>query len=103
MIDSFTSSSQRWRWSMKEIVSTITSKDQVTIPVEIRRQLGLATGTKIAFVVDDGRNVSLGPPAYPTIESLAGAAGKLETPVSWEEMRRIAVEDYIAEKYGDRQ
>ena len=85
---------------MKEIVSTITSKGQVTIPVEIRKQLGLATGTKIAFVVDDEGNVSLRPPTYPTIASLAGAAGKLETPMSWEEMRRIAHEDRLIEKYG---
>jgi AbrB family looped-hinge helix DNA binding protein len=86
---------------MKEIVSTITSKGQVTIPVEIRKHLGLATGTKIAFVVDDEGNVSVRSPTYPTIASLAGAAGKLPEPMEWKEMRRIAIEDYIAEKYGD--
>ena len=87
---------------MKEIVSKITSKGQVTIPIEVRRQLGLDTGAKIAFVVDDEGNVSLRPPTYPTIDSLRGAAGKLDTPMSWKEMRRIAIEDYVAEKYGDR-
>jgi antitoxin PrlF len=87
---------------MKEIVSKITSKGQVTIPVEVRRHLGLDTGAKIAFVVDDEGNVSLRPPTYPTIDSLRGAAGKLDKPMSWKEMRRIAIEDYIAEKYGTR-
>lgn len=87
---------------MKEIVSTITSKGQVTIPVEIRKKLGLGTGTKIAFVVDDDGNVSLRPPTYPTIASLAGAAGKLDTPMSWEEMKRLAREGRVIEKYGNR-
>jgi antitoxin PrlF len=85
---------------MKEIVSTLTSKGQVTIPIEIRKQLGLATGMRFAFVIDDDGNVSLRPPTYPTIASLAGAAGKLPEPMTWDEMRRIAREDHVAEKYG---
>jgi hypothetical protein len=32
---------------MREIVSTITSKGQVTIPAEIRKQLGVTTGDKL--------------------------------------------------------
>jgi antitoxin PrlF len=87
---------------MKEIISTLTSKGQVTIPVEIRKHLGLDTGTKIAFVIDDDGNVSLRPPKYPTIASLAGAAGTLPTPMTWEEMKQIAHEDRLLEKYGDR-
>jgi antitoxin PrlF len=87
---------------MKEIVSKITSKGQVTIPVEIRKQLGLDTGTKIAFVVDEDGTVTLRPLTYPTIASLAGAAGKLDKPMSWDEMRRIAYEDRLVEKYGRR-
>lgn len=30
------------------------------------------------------------PPKYPDIESVAGAAGKLRRPLSWEEVRKIA-------------
>jgi antitoxin PrlF len=100
MIESPYLASER-KMPMKEIVSTITSKGQVTIPVEIRKKLGLGSGAKIAFVVDDDGSISLRPPTYPTIASLAGAAGKLDEPMTWEEMRRIAIEDYIAEKYGD--
>ena len=36
---------------MKEIVSTITSKGQVTIPVEVRRHLGLRRNDKLSFVI----------------------------------------------------
>lgn len=36
------------------IEATMTSKGQVTVPVEVRRQLGLKTGDRLLFeVVDD--------------------------------------------------
>lgn len=35
--------------------STMTSKGQVTIPVELRKRLGLHPGDQVAFVVEDGR------------------------------------------------
>jgi AbrB family looped-hinge helix DNA binding protein len=38
---------------MKEILSTLSNKGQVTVPVEVRRSLGLKTGDKIAFVLDN--------------------------------------------------
>jgi AbrB family looped-hinge helix DNA binding protein len=85
---------------MKEFVATISSKGQVTIPVEIRKRLGLNAGRKLAFVVDDEGRVSLRPPTYPTIASLAGAAGKLPKPMTWEEMRQIARDDYVTSAYG---
>ena len=45
---------------MKEIVSTITSKGQVTIPAEVRGHLALKTGDRIAFVLDpDGHNLEV--------------------------------------------
>jgi antitoxin PrlF len=37
--------------------STITSKGQLTVPQEIRKRLGLATGDRVEFVVDEGRTV----------------------------------------------
>jgi AbrB family looped-hinge helix DNA binding protein len=39
------------------VKSRISSKGQVTVPVEIRDQLGLATGTEIEFVIRDGEAV----------------------------------------------
>lgn len=83
---------------MREIDSTITSKGQVTIPVEVRRLLGLKEGDRITFVVDDQGAVQVKPARYPTIASLRGAAGKLAKPLSWEEMREIAREDYLSAK-----
>ena len=83
---------------MKEIVSTITSKGQVTVPAEVRKYLGLATNDKIAFVIDDEGGVRIRVPRYPTIASLRGAAGRLKKPLSWQEMQRVAYEDRFKAK-----
>lgn len=87
---------------MKEIVSTITSKGQVTIPAEVRRHLGVGTGDKITFVIDEGREVQVKASRYPTIESLRGAAGSLKKPLRWDEMREIAREDRVEARQRDR-
>lgn len=88
---------------MKEIISTITSKGQVTIPAEVRKYLGIATNDKIAFVIDDQGTVRLRVPRYPTIASLKGAAGRLKNPLSWQEMQQIAYEDHVQGKYESKQ
>jgi AbrB family looped-hinge helix DNA binding protein len=79
--------------TMKEIISTITSRGQVTIPVEVRRHLGVGTNDKISFVIGDQGEVHLKPPHYSTIESLRGAAGSLKKPVSKAKMLEIAHEE----------
>lgn len=37
--------------------STMTSKGQLTVPQEIRKRLGLETGDRVEFVVEEGRTV----------------------------------------------
>jgi len=88
---------------MKEIISTITSKGQVTIPSEVRKYLGIKTNDKIAFVIDTEGTVRLRVPRYPNIASLRGAAGKLKKPLSWEQMQEIAREDLLKAKYESQQ
>jgi antitoxin PrlF len=78
---------------MKEILMTITSKGQVTIPAEVRRHLGLRRNQRIALVIDDEGTVCLKVPRYPDIASIRGAAGTLDKQLSWEEMEAIARED----------
>ncbi len=46
---------------MKEFVSTISRKGQVTIPVDVRRRLGVDAPDKVAFVFTDGGQVELHP------------------------------------------
>ena len=37
--------------------STISSKGQVTVPIEVRHRLGLKQGDRVEFVIEDGRTV----------------------------------------------
>jgi len=37
--------------------SRISSKGQVTVPVEVRKRLGLKAGDRVEFVVDNGRTI----------------------------------------------
>ncbi len=78
---------------MKEIISTVPSKGQVTIPAEVRKYLGIKTNDKIAFVIDQEGAVRLRGPRYTYISSLRGAAGSLSKPLSWQQMREIAQKD----------
>jgi antitoxin PrlF len=39
---------------MATFYATMTAKGQVTVPVEVRRQLGLKPNEKIAFTIEDG-------------------------------------------------
>jgi antitoxin PrlF len=83
--------------SQKELLATITSKGQVTIPAVVRKQLGLKKHDKIAFVLGKQGSITLQAPQYPTLTSLRGAAGKLKKSLSWTEMLHIAREDHIEE------
>jgi antitoxin PrlF len=86
---------------MKQIVSTITSKGQVTIPAEVRRHLGLKQRDKIIFVIEPEGGVRLAAPQYPTIDSLRGIAGTLARPMSWREVKEIAREDHVREMLAE--
>ena len=87
---------------MKEIISTLTSKGRVTIPAEIRKYLGITSKDKIGFVIDDEGVVRLRVHRYPTIASLRGAAGRLNKPLSWKEIQKIAQEDRFNTKYESK-
>ena len=39
---------------MRHAESTVTRKGQVTVPIEIRRALGIKTGDKVTFFLEDG-------------------------------------------------
>jgi AbrB family looped-hinge helix DNA binding protein len=83
---------------MREAVATITSKGQVTLPIAIRRHLGVGERDRVAFVVGEDGSVTVRPIKYPTVASLQGIAGSLPQPRSWEEMRDIAYEERLARK-----
>jgi bifunctional DNA-binding transcriptional regulator/antitoxin component of YhaV-PrlF toxin-antitoxin module len=81
---------------VREVLATITSKGQVTIPVEVRRMLKLTAPGKVAFLLDDeSGEVNLEAPEYPTVESLRGIFGSLPEPLPWETVLEIAREDGV--------
>lgn len=78
---------------VKEILSTITSKGQLTLPVEVRRHLGVTVNEKVVFVLEPGGGVRIETPRYRSVASLRGAAGSLKEPKPWQEVLDTARED----------
>lgn len=59
-------------------VATMTSKGQITIPVEVRKQLGLRQGDRIEFILEDGATFLRPlPPEPDPFGAYAGALGTL--------------------------
>ena len=51
--------------------ATVTSKGQVTLPVEVRRKLGLRPGDRVDFIIESSREVVFRPKKMP-LTSLLG-------------------------------
>lgn len=85
---------------MKEVLSTITSKGQVTIPLEVRQSLGLRTGDKVAFMLEDSQEVRL----RKTGSVVAATAGMFKgtQPSRTAEELRAAAEDAMAQEVEER-
>jgi AbrB family looped-hinge helix DNA binding protein len=79
-----------------ETIVTVTRKGQITLPAHARKLLDTEKNPKLAVVVEPDGSLKLKPPLYPTLESLAGAAGSLPDHlkgISWHEIKNIAHED----------
>jgi AbrB family looped-hinge helix DNA binding protein len=60
-------------------VTTLTSKGQVTIPKEVRDELGLKPRDKIRFSLENGHVVLR--KAYPSLEDIVGSLPPLGMPI----------------------
>lgn len=69
---------------MKEFVSSVSPKGQITLPAEVRRQLGLKPKDKVAIQLD-GDDVRLVPTTF-TLESAAGSVPALKEARTWEQI-----------------
>ncbi len=78
---------------LKSAVATVTSKGQVTIPVEIRRHLCIDARDKVEFTIDQYGCVRVERVKYPTLASLRGVAGTLKEPRSWNEIEEMVREE----------
>ncbi|WP_118183212.1 AbrB/MazE/SpoVT family DNA-binding domain-containing protein [Paraburkholderia phosphatilytica] len=66
--------------------ATVTSKGQVTIPVDVRNQLGLSVGDRIEFIQNQETGRYEIVPATRSVTALKGIIRKPAKPVSIEDM-----------------
>ena len=81
---------------MREITTTTTQRNQVTIPVEVRRLLGLKPGDKVAFTIEDGGKVRLAAASF-SLESAYGSVKPSTSPEDFEGVSRNAKDAKAAE------
>jgi antitoxin PrlF len=74
--------------------STISTKGQITVPIEIRRRLGLREGDRVEFVVEDGLTILR--PARSADNPFEKYIGKLPAFESAQ-----AINDWVAEMRDD--
>ena len=79
----------------KELVGVVTQKGQVTIPVEIRRLLGIKPRSRVVFRVEEGK-VRLIVEAE-TLESIYGAVTPLHRPEDFQALRDQVIEEKVAQ------
>lgn len=66
--------------------ATITSKGQITIPQQVRNDMGLTAGDRVEFIrMEDGHYAVV--PAANSIKSLKGIVPRPRKPVSLEDMQ----------------
>ena len=77
----------------RQILSKITSKGQVSLPIDIQRHLGVSTSDKVAFQITSQGDVLLTVPRYRTLAELKGSAGKLPHPLTEQEIKNIIADE----------
>jgi antitoxin PrlF len=76
----------------KEFIATVTSKGQVTIPVEIREFLGISAQDKVVFRLGKDHKIEIEPLPM-TLEEAFGSVPPLNTPEDFDEIHRSAREE----------
>ena len=84
---------------MSEISATVTSKGQITIPLQVRQHLHLNQGDTVTFVLEDDHAILK--PAVSVVEATAGILGGPESALDAAELREAA-EQAIADDASAR-
>ena len=85
---------------MKELVTTMTQRGQVTVPAEVRHKFGLKPGDKVVFILE-GDTVIVMPAKY-SLESVFGSVKPINHPEDFDQLIREAKEERTRRKYGPR-
>ena len=74
---------------MKELLSVVTRKGQITLPAEIRRSLGIEEGDKVALSLGDEKRAEvILRPVRSVAELTFGAVKPRKRPEDFQELRR---------------
>jgi AbrB family looped-hinge helix DNA binding protein len=79
--------------NVEEHLGTVTQKGQVTIPLAVRKLLGVKSRDRVTFRVTEGR-VELAP-AQMTLEAAYGAVKPTGHPENWTAVRTQAREERV--------
>lgn len=83
-----------------DIQLSLSSKGQITVPARVRKHLGLAPGDRISMQINEQGDVLLKTPRFPSIDSLTGFAGRLDMPMSVNEMKQVAYRERMKTRFG---
>ena len=80
----------------RTFLARIGKAGRLTVPVDIRRHLGLEVSDRVGFEIGDGDLVWMRKvPSATEIAALVGIAGTLPRPMSWEEIEEIVEEERV--------
>ncbi len=83
---------------MKELLTVVTRKGQITIPAEIRRSLGIKEGDKVALsLVDEEKTQVRLRPVRSVAKLTFGAVTPRKRPEDFKELRRLFEQDTASE------
>jgi len=85
---------------MDKHISSVSPKGQVTIPIEYRERLGIATKDRVLF--EEGPGYLILRPVGSPVDRLFGSVKPTGKEPDWDRIRQEAWEDQIAEKFGQR-
>ena len=76
---------------MNDITTSMTRKGQVTVPIEVRRLLGLKPRDRVSFILgDDGVRIER---AASGLDAVAGSVKPRKRPEDFKELRTIATQE----------
>lgn len=91
---------------MQQITRTVTSKGQVTIPKQIRDQLGIDTADKVTFFIDDTGRVELRPASFQwkdlrgVVSLIPGAKESVDFSEAFEDGMQKRADDLMSGRRG---